>query len=62
MPLVSGLLAPTDVLAELGKGLPASNPFATISLFSELKGSHSGGTSLLIILDDKPRAPNRKYS
>ncbi|MBA7570319.1 hypothetical protein ES708_12068 [subsurface metagenome] len=45
IPLVKGLLLPAEVRAEFGNGLPVSEPFAIISLFSGPSGSQFGGTS-----------------
>ena len=44
------------------KGRPVSRPGAKISLFSGPKGSHPGGTSVLIITDVRPLPPSLWYS
>jgi hypothetical protein len=62
MPLVNGLLAPTESLPVLGTAVPAKIPAEKINLFSAPRGSAFGGTSLLIILEDNPLPPNPRYS
>ena len=59
MPLVKGLFAPIDVLAEQAADPPVINPFEIINLFFSPKASHFGGTSSETTKDVNARPPTR---
>jgi hypothetical protein len=59
---VRGLFAPMEIRLVFTKGVPLNSPGAKISLFSGPRGSHAGGTWLLIIIDVRPLPPSPWYS
>ncbi len=61
MPLVSGDLAPIEILEAVGALVPVTNPGAKISLLSGPRGWQVAGTSSYTIVDVSPLPPRFLY-